>query len=66
MSTTTSYTINESMDFSDFMKALEALESVAYTMMSNQEDSYNSLHDKVFKSLHSALLNTERIAEQTK
>lgn len=54
------------MDFSDFMKALEALESVAYTMMSNQEDSYNSLHDKVFKSLHSALLNTERIAEQTK
>jgi hypothetical protein len=45
------------------MKALEALESVAYTMMTNQEDSYNSLHDKVFRSLHSALLNAERIQD---
>lgn len=66
MSTTTSYIISESMDFSDFMKALEALESVAYTMMTNQEDSYNSLHDKVFRSLHSALLNSERIQDLDK
>ena len=60
------FTIDEFTDFSDFMEALEALESVAYTMMTNQEDSYNSLHDKVFRSLHSALLNAERIAEQNK
>ena len=57
------YTINDSIDFSDFMKALEALESVAYTMMTNQEDSYNSLHDRLFKNLHSALLNAERIQD---
>lgn len=45
------------------MKALEALESVAYTMLQKQDDSYNSLYNKVFKSLHSALLDTERIQD---
>lgn len=55
--------INEYMELSEFMKALEALEGVAYTMLQKQEDSYNSLYNKVFKSLHSALLDTERIQD---
>ena len=60
------YIINEQMELSDFMKALEALEGVAYTMLQKQEDSYNSLHNKVFKALHSALLDTERLLDNDK
>ena len=54
------------MNFSELLKALEALESVSYTLMTQQEDSYNSLYNKLFKSLHSALLIAELIDEKTK
>jgi hypothetical protein len=60
------FTINEFMNFSELLKALEALESVSYTLMTQQEDSYNSLYNKLFKSLHSALLIAELIDEKTK
>jgi len=60
------FIINEFVDFSELVDALEALESVTYTLMTRQEDSYDSLHNKMWEHINDALQIASKIKEETK
>jgi arsenate reductase-like glutaredoxin family protein len=56
------YYISEDMTMDDMVKALDALESVAYNLLRKQENTYNSMENTLFKAVNQAWKTAEAIA----
>lgn len=56
------YYISEDMTMDEMVKALDALESVTYSLMRKQENSYNSMENTLFKAVNQAWKTAEAIA----
>jgi len=56
------YYISEDITMDDMVKALDALESVAYNLLRKQEDTYNSMENTLFKAVNQAWKTAEAIA----